>query len=212
MRLKNGGNKWTNRRDKSESSWVKSTHDAYENTWKCGELKLYFSPSAGGWKKKKKKDKGTRGEEEEAQQYSWGRVQTFEWNKTARPKRKLSKIECEQKSRRRHPTKRRGQPYWVQPAPGAATMLTCEWPHLVFWTLLKRIHPLRVVLPLRATGICSSSEVRRMVFLWPWQLQPFLSFHGLLASHSSEHSVVYFASFFFFSSLACFVASSHPVC
>ena len=27
---------------------VKSTHDAYENTWKCGELKLYFSPSAGG--------------------------------------------------------------------------------------------------------------------------------------------------------------------
>ena len=22
--------------------------DAYENTWKCGELKLYFSPSAGG--------------------------------------------------------------------------------------------------------------------------------------------------------------------
>ena len=21
---------------------------AYENTWKCGELKLYFSPSAGG--------------------------------------------------------------------------------------------------------------------------------------------------------------------
>ena len=24
------------------------THDAYENTWKCGELKLYFSPSAGG--------------------------------------------------------------------------------------------------------------------------------------------------------------------
>ena len=24
------------------------THDAYENTWKYGELKLYFSPSAGG--------------------------------------------------------------------------------------------------------------------------------------------------------------------
>ena len=24
-----------------ESNWVKSTHDAYENTWKCGELKLY---------------------------------------------------------------------------------------------------------------------------------------------------------------------------
>ena len=23
-------------------------HDAYENTRKCGELKLYFSPSAGG--------------------------------------------------------------------------------------------------------------------------------------------------------------------
>ena len=22
--------------------------DAYENTWKCGELTLYFSPSAGG--------------------------------------------------------------------------------------------------------------------------------------------------------------------
>ena len=33
---------------------VKSTHDAYENTWKCGELKLYFSSSAGGSKKKKK--------------------------------------------------------------------------------------------------------------------------------------------------------------
>ena len=32
-----------------------NSHDAYENTWKCGELKLYFSPSAGGWKKKKKK-------------------------------------------------------------------------------------------------------------------------------------------------------------
>ena len=31
-----------------ESNLVKSTHDAYENTWKCGELKLYFSPSAGG--------------------------------------------------------------------------------------------------------------------------------------------------------------------
>ena len=31
-----------------ESNWVKSTQDAYENTWKCGELKLYFSPSAGG--------------------------------------------------------------------------------------------------------------------------------------------------------------------
>ena len=25
-----------------ESNWVKSTHDAYENTWKCGELELYF--------------------------------------------------------------------------------------------------------------------------------------------------------------------------
>ena len=37
-----------------ESSWVKSTHDAYENTWKCGELKLYFSPSAGGSKKTNK--------------------------------------------------------------------------------------------------------------------------------------------------------------
>ena len=22
--------------------------DAYENTWKCGKLKLHFSPSAGG--------------------------------------------------------------------------------------------------------------------------------------------------------------------
>ena len=30
-----------------ESNRVKSTHDAYENTSKCGELKLYFSPSAG---------------------------------------------------------------------------------------------------------------------------------------------------------------------
>ena len=37
-----------------ESSWVKSTHDAHENTWKCGELELYFSPSAGGRLKKKK--------------------------------------------------------------------------------------------------------------------------------------------------------------
>ena len=27
--------------------------------WKCGELKLYFSPSAGGSKKKKKKKKKT---------------------------------------------------------------------------------------------------------------------------------------------------------
>ena len=27
---------------------VNSTHDAYENTWKCGELKLYFFLSAGG--------------------------------------------------------------------------------------------------------------------------------------------------------------------
>ena len=27
---------------------------AYENTWKCGELKLYFSPSTGELKKQKK--------------------------------------------------------------------------------------------------------------------------------------------------------------
>ena len=26
---------------------VKSTHDVYENTWKCGELRLYIFPSAG---------------------------------------------------------------------------------------------------------------------------------------------------------------------
>ena len=25
-----------------------STHDAYENTWKCGELELHFPSSAGG--------------------------------------------------------------------------------------------------------------------------------------------------------------------
>ena len=31
-----------------ERNWVKSTLDAYENTWKGGELKLYFSSSAGG--------------------------------------------------------------------------------------------------------------------------------------------------------------------
>ena len=31
-----------------ESNWVKSTHSAYENTWKGGELKLYFAQSAGG--------------------------------------------------------------------------------------------------------------------------------------------------------------------
>ena len=38
-----------------EGSWVESTHDAYENTRKCGELKLYFLffPSAGELKKKK---------------------------------------------------------------------------------------------------------------------------------------------------------------
>ena len=34
--------------------------DAYENTRKCGELKLYFSPSARGWKKKKKKNRGVK--------------------------------------------------------------------------------------------------------------------------------------------------------
>ena len=37
-----------------EGNWAKSTHDAYENTRKCGELKLYFSPSAGGYIYKKK--------------------------------------------------------------------------------------------------------------------------------------------------------------
>ena len=31
---------------------LKRTHDEYENTWKCGEIKPYFSPSAGGYKKK----------------------------------------------------------------------------------------------------------------------------------------------------------------
>ena len=36
-----------------ESNWVKSTHDAYESPWKCGERKFYFSPSAGGWRKRK---------------------------------------------------------------------------------------------------------------------------------------------------------------
>ena len=62
------------RKSRLESHTVKSTHDAYENTWKCGELnpftapeplpilnpsnfvpkngfpvaKVYFSPSAGG--------------------------------------------------------------------------------------------------------------------------------------------------------------------
>ena len=37
--------------------WIrlKSTHDVYENTWKCGELKLYVSPEDEkkkkyGWK------------------------------------------------------------------------------------------------------------------------------------------------------------------
>ena len=34
---------------------IRVPQDAYENTWKCGELKLYFSPSAGGYKKKGKK-------------------------------------------------------------------------------------------------------------------------------------------------------------
>ena len=37
-----------------ESKWVKSTHDAYENSCKCGELKIYFSPSAWGWRKIRK--------------------------------------------------------------------------------------------------------------------------------------------------------------
>ena len=31
-----------------ECNWVKSIHDVYENTWECGELELYPSPSAGG--------------------------------------------------------------------------------------------------------------------------------------------------------------------
>ena len=38
----------------------KRKHDAYENTWKCGELKFYFSPSAGGLKKKRKKKERVR--------------------------------------------------------------------------------------------------------------------------------------------------------
>ena len=32
-----------------------STHDVHENTWKCGELKLSVSSSAGGYRKKKKR-------------------------------------------------------------------------------------------------------------------------------------------------------------
>ena len=32
-----------------EFSWVKLAHDAYENTGKCGELKLRFPPSNGGY-------------------------------------------------------------------------------------------------------------------------------------------------------------------
>ena len=28
------------------------THDVHENSWKCGALTLYFSPSAGGITKK----------------------------------------------------------------------------------------------------------------------------------------------------------------
>ena len=43
----------TIKRQNVNNRLVKSTHDAYENTWKCGELKLYFSSSsAGGCKKK----------------------------------------------------------------------------------------------------------------------------------------------------------------
>ena len=30
--------------------WFKSTHNAYEDAWKCGELKLCFATSAGWWK------------------------------------------------------------------------------------------------------------------------------------------------------------------
>ena len=32
-------------------NWVTSTQDVYKNTWKCGELTFYFSPSAGGQNK-----------------------------------------------------------------------------------------------------------------------------------------------------------------
>ena len=37
------------------SSRTTATDALVEDTWKCGELKLYFSPCAGGLKKKKKK-------------------------------------------------------------------------------------------------------------------------------------------------------------
>ena len=39
---------------------TKLTHEVHENTWKRGELKLYFSPSAGGLKKKKIETKRER--------------------------------------------------------------------------------------------------------------------------------------------------------
>ena len=32
------------------------THDAYEHTWKCGELEIFFSPIRRRKKKKKKKE------------------------------------------------------------------------------------------------------------------------------------------------------------
>ena len=43
------------RHKKGTVSVMEGTNDACENTWKCGELKLYFSPSAGGLKKNKNK-------------------------------------------------------------------------------------------------------------------------------------------------------------
>ena len=45
-----------NKRDDScESNHVKSTNDAYEDTWKCGELKALFFPIRRRIKKKRKK-------------------------------------------------------------------------------------------------------------------------------------------------------------
>ena len=50
-----------------ECNEVKSTHDVCQNTGKCGELKLYFSLSAGGYTKKKEKEKRCQREHQQQQ-------------------------------------------------------------------------------------------------------------------------------------------------
>ena len=52
-RYRYGGNRKTRQLALDcEGNGVKSTRDVYQNTRKCGELKLHFAPSAGGSMKK----------------------------------------------------------------------------------------------------------------------------------------------------------------